>query len=1145
MSRLERPIRPASPPDRFPPPSTGDTDDAALADLIDELTERSRAGTVLDREALAREYPSHARQLLPLLPSLEALAQAGAGLPSTTSGRGVPDDEPPQKAPDSPPVTLPEDGVLGDFHVLGEVGRGGMGVVYEAEQVSLSRRVALKILPFASALQPRQVQRFKNEALAAAHLHHANIVPVYAVGCERGVHFYAMQFIPGHTLAGVVRTLRRQFGYDTEAENSTASSETAAAGRIAGPAAPPAADVASLGKAYVRSVAGLILQAAEALEYAHQCGVVHRDVKPGNLMVDHNGHVWVTDFGLASCQRPGIKAGLTAPGEMPGTLRYMSPEQALGPACGVDHRSDVYGLGATLYELLTLEPACPGETRHELILRLAAEEPRPPRRLNRAVPVDLETIVLKTLAKSPADRYLTARDLADDLRLFLEDRPIKARRPSRLERCKRWLRRRRGVARATAAAILVAVVALAVSTVVVVRQRDVAEARGLQARQVVDRMYTDVAERWLAQQPYLEPLQREYLQLALAFYENLMAEDGRDPAVLLATAQAARRVGDIRQKFGEYDAAEAAYARCARVLHTLTNTHHGRPEARAELGFLLNHRGNLLRRRGRLTEAYGAYEQAVGLFAGLLLESPDDTAYADALAGTNNNLGMAYHDLGDFRESEAAYRRALAHLGRLVAGQPGRPSYRHDLAGCNNNLAFLLNDLGRRDEAEKAYQSALDLWRAVAAECPGVAGYRQGVAACLNNLGTLRAACGRPREAEEAYRTALLLRARLAENFPQAIGYRQELAASQFGLGMLLCGLGKFPEAEQLQREAFRTRNELATASPGLNEFRRDLAASHYGFGCLLAATGRPHQAEQAYRAALSLLTAWSDAAGPGQFGSLGRHELTLTRHHFGLLLAQLGRYDEAAKLYRQSLAACEQAAASHALPPSPTEYGELHSDYGSLLDSVGRTAEAEEAYRRALTVCGSTGPSAVAVLAEVRDRLGALLYRTGHTQDAAKCFELARASRVQLARDYPDVPAFHGELAWFLAHCPDVQFRDAGLSVASATKACELAPLDGNQWVRLGAACYRSGDWPGAVAALDKSVERGNALAPADWLFLAMSRWQMGEKQESQKCYNHVLAYVQKHRQVDGELRRLLAEGEALVPHPDPGPPDTHAAMP
>jgi serine/threonine protein kinase/tetratricopeptide (TPR) repeat protein len=1141
MSRLERRIRPASPPGRLSS-SSADSDDAALADLVDELTERSRAGTILDREALAREYPSHARHLLPLLPSLEALAQAGAGLPSTTSARGVSDEEPPQQAPDNPPVALPEDGLLGDFHVLGEVGRGGMGVVYEAEQVSLSRRVALKILPFASALQPRQVQRFKNEALAAAHLHHAHIVPVYAVGCERGVHFYAMQFIRGHTLAGVVRTLRRQFGYGTESENIATSSGTAA-DCVAGPAPLPGADVASLGKGYVRSIAGLILQSAEALEYAHQCGVVHRDVKPGNLMVDNRGHVWVTDFGLASCQRPGIKAGLTGPGEMPGTLRYMSPEQALGPACGVDHRTDVYGLGATLYELLTLEPACPGETRHELMVRLAAEGPRPPRRFNRAVPVDLETIVLKALARSPADRYPTAGELADDLRRFLDDSPIRARRLSPLERCKRWLRSHRGVARATAAAVLVAVVALAVSTVVVVRQRDVAEARRLQARQVVDRMYTDIAERWLAQQPYLEPLQREYLQLALAFYEDLMAEDGRDPAVLLATAQAARRVGDIRQKFGEYDAAESAYARCARLLHTLTNTHPGRAQSRAERGFLLNHRGNLLRRRGRLAEAHGAYEQAVGLFAGLVLEAPDNTAYADALAGTNNNLGMSYHDFGDSEESEAAYRRALALLVRLVEEHPGQPSYRHDLAGCNNNLAYLLNDLGRRAEAEKAYQSALELWRAVAAECPGVAGYRQGVAACLHNLGNLRAACGRPREAEEDYRTALLLRARLAENFPQAVGYRQELADSQFALGMLLCGLGKFPEADQLQRAAFRMRNELAAASPAGNEFRRDLATSHYGFGRLLAATGRTRQAEEAYRAALSLLTEPSDATGSGQLASPGRQELTLTRHHFGLLLAHLGRYDEAEKFYRQSLAACEESPSDRV--SARTERCELYSDLAYLMDSIGRTTEAEQAYRRALTVSGSTGPSAIAVLAEVHDRLGVLLYRTGRTQEAEKCFEFARASRLQLAKDHPDVPAFHGELAWFLAHCPDVQFRDPELSVASATRACELAPLDGNQWVRVGAASYRSGDWRGAVAALEKSAARGNALAPADRLFLAMSHWQLGEKQKSQECYDRVHAYVREHGPVDEELRRFLAEAEALIPHPRTGPPGTDASVP
>ena len=255
-----------------------------------------------------------------------------------------------------------ESGVLGDYRIIGEVGRGGMGVVYEAEQISLGRRVALKVLPFAPALDARQLQRFQNEAQAAAHLHHTNIVPVYAVGCERGVHYYAMQFIDGQTLAAVIEraaanrgpgaaTIPRGTCDDAFALASELASGRFGPGRDRHAAGPPArsrvrgrtprrrdharrrrAPTSSTRRrpaagAYFRTVARLGIQAAEALEHAHQQGVIHRDIKPANLLVDVRGNLWVTDFGLARLQS---EAGLTMTGDLLGTLRYMSPEQALG-----------------------------------------------------------------------------------------------------------------------------------------------------------------------------------------------------------------------------------------------------------------------------------------------------------------------------------------------------------------------------------------------------------------------------------------------------------------------------------------------------------------------------------------------------------------------------------------------------------------------------------------------------------------------------------------------------------------------------------------------------------------------------------------------------------------------------------------------
>jgi WD40 repeat protein/serine/threonine protein kinase len=380
--------------------------------------------------------------------------------------------------------------------LLRELGRGGMGVVYEAEQVSLGRKVALKILPTAATLDPRRLQRFQNEARAAAALHHTNIVPVFAVGSEHGVHFYAMQMIEGQTLAGVLRELRGPAG--GRAAGQQAAATGGAEQTTAYPPPDPAAGAPSTApqgalsttggvgsKDYVRSVARVGVQAAEALDYAHQLGVVHRDVKPGNLMVDGRGQLWVTDFGLAQFKREGEQS-LTLTGDLIGTLRYMSPEQALAKQVPVDHRTDVYALGATLYELLTLQPVFAGSDRQELLRQIACEDPRALRRLNRAVPVELETVIHKALEKDPADRYATAQALADDLRRFLDDRPILARRPSWWQRLRKWAWRRRDMVGTALGSLLVllalGVAGLAYGLAVVEGERDKASRRGDEAK---------------------------------------------------------------------------------------------------------------------------------------------------------------------------------------------------------------------------------------------------------------------------------------------------------------------------------------------------------------------------------------------------------------------------------------------------------------------------------------------------------------------------------------------------------------------------------------------------------------------------------------------------------------------------------------
>jgi eukaryotic-like serine/threonine-protein kinase len=544
--------------------------------ILLDYVEALEVGHIPDRGQLLAEHPDLRPDLEAFLAGHDEVARLTAPLRAAGSGTT------------SAPGSLSRDGLeeraqsigeLGDFRLLREVGRGGMGVVYEAEQISLRRRVALKVLPFAAAIDSRRLQRFKTEALTSAQIQHERIVPVHAVGCERGVHYFAMQFIDGQSLAALIGELRRlrdeqgsrtswveteraQDDHGFAADLRAALPELSSGGDATLAATTISRERSTDRSQYFDRMARLGRGAALALEHAHQAGIVHRDVKPGNLLLDLRAQLWVTDFGLAQVIGD---PGLTITGELLGTLRYASPEQVLARRGIVDHRSDVYSLGATLYELLTLRPPFEGRDRNTLIQEIAAADPPTLRELDRSIPAALETIVLKALRKDPADRYGTAQEMADDLERFLERRPILARRPTPAERLRAWSRRHPAIVGVGVVGLILLSAASMVSTALVRREQvrtlteqrkaeaayqrerqraEEAEARFRLARRSVDELIR-VSEEELAHRPGMEGLRKRLLASAVAYYREFIDQRTSDPAAQAELRDTTRRVETI------------------------------------------------------------------------------------------------------------------------------------------------------------------------------------------------------------------------------------------------------------------------------------------------------------------------------------------------------------------------------------------------------------------------------------------------------------------------------------------------------------------------------------------------------------------------------------------------------------------------
>jgi tetratricopeptide (TPR) repeat protein len=770
-------------------------------------------------------------------------------------------------------VELPD---VPGYEVLDLLGRGGMAVVYRARQAGLQRVVALKMIAVGVNALTEARERFRIEAEAVARLQHPHIIQVYEVGEHAGRPFLVMELAGGGSLAR----------------------------RLAGTPLPP------------REGAALVETLARTVHYAHGRGVLHRDLTPGNVLLQteedesvgeekesslpHSSSFVpkVGDFGLAKFLVGG--QSLTQTGAVLGTPSYMAPEQAGGKTKEVGQAADIYALGAILYECLTGRPPFRSATPMETVLQVLRDEPVSPRRFQPATPRDLETICLKCLEKSPARRYPSAEDLAEDLGRWQRGEPIRARPVSTVERTAKWVRRRPVVAGLAAALILAVAGGFSAMTVLWLRaerHRSAAETNLRLARQAVDDYCLKVSgDNRLRDN---RPLRRELLQTAVPFYERFLERRSDDPAVRAELGQASLRLADVTREIGDVTQALARSEQAVGFFAPLARDY---PEERGhQRGLASSFRlsGDIYRAVGRTADAEGAYRQGLAVLQPVADAQPEDLAVRGEMAAAHLGLAHLQAQVGQTAPAEESYREALRIQRQIAQLRPAEDEHRKDIAATLTGLGVLYMAVGRRDEAEKVYGEALTLRRQLVKDNPGVAHHQYNLAVSLNNLGILNYERGKMAEAEQVYREAAALDRQLADRHPEVLHYQSILGKALDNLANARVRLKKIPEAEQAYQQAQAVFQRLAERHPLVLEYAVDLAGNLANQGNFLRDAQRPKEALSRYEAALASAQGVL-AKEPGH--SLARLLMSVTYEGKAKALADLGRHEEAVRECEQSL---------------------------------------------------------------------------------------------------------------------------------------------------------------------------------------------------------------------------------------------------
>jgi serine/threonine protein kinase len=990
----------------YEPASTAS--DKFLAALADEFVARLRRGERVTVEEYVAKHPERADRIRKAFSAIAMIEESRTSDPAAGGERlGA---------------------MIGRYKLLERIGEGGFGFVYMAEQQHpVRRKLALKVIK--PGMDSRQVlARFEAERQALAIMDHPNISKVLDAGAtDSGRPYFVMELVKGEPITEYCD--RNQFSPRQRLE--------------------------------------LFAQVCHAVQHAHQKGIIHRDIKPTNVLVamhDTTPVVKVIDFGVAKALGHELTEMTLFTGfaQLIGTPLYMSPEQAGHSALDIDTRSDIYSMGVLLYELLTGTTPFDKErfkkAAQDEIRRIIREEepPRPstrlsesktslpsisaqrhtePAKLTKLVRGELDWIVMKALEKDRTRRYETAIGFAADVQRYLHDETVEACPPSRAYRLRKFARRNKVALLTSLAIFATLLLAALISTWQAIRAtraetvatdlRAKAEANSKKARQAVDDMYTQVAEKWLAEQPQMEPLQREFLEKALKYYTEFSQESSHDPAVRFEAARANRRAADIRKRLGAIEPAKKSYEETIVRLEALAAEFPGVPEYRQQLALALS-------------------------------------KYAVPLGDMGDRSGR----------SEQLFRRVLAMQEKLAVEFPSDADYRRDLGSGQWHLAQVLGgspaSKQRSQERMSLYRSSLAIYQSLAAEFPAVPEYQGYVA--RGHLSLSRTVT-RAKEDEAYWRSALEIYEKLVADYPNVSLYRHYLAEAYWSVSVS----SSLPpeESEQLLRKALVQQERLAAEFPAVMDYRYDLARTLRDLGSTASLLQRPKEGEDAYRRAAAILEK---------------------------LLADAPTID----YYQSRLAG-------------------IYTELAQLLAKTDRRGQAEAVYQKSITLGEGVTAAFPLEAASARLEYALLLINSGRPDEAQRHFE--KVLKFAWAS-----PSDLNSLAWPLATSRVLELRHPAWAVQLTRKSLDLDREQSSTWTILGAAQYRAGDSQAAIESLSKSVELNPEGSGSNRFFLAMAHWQSGNKAEARRWYDQAVAWMDENAPASRQLTRFRAEAAELL---------------